>query len=136
VTTTIPDRWHIPLSADAIVVRPHPDDGRLARIEGLNADRMQDALVFLSGYAPGVLDAALAATEACLDDVFPGLDEEEDLEPYCSECNARVGVFTAHGSEWLHYTGDPATADVRPYKADHFTVVRWRPTADEPYVAF
>ena len=134
VTTTIPDHWHIPLPADAITIRRAPDDGRPARIETLHADRMRESLIFLSGYAPGVLDAILTANEACLDDLFPAPDG--DPEPYCAECGARAGVFAAHDNEWRHYTGDPATADVRPYQADHYLVVRWRPAEGEIRVAF
>lgn len=132
--TTIPDRWHIPLPADAIAVRRGPDDGRLARIETLQADRMRESLIFLSGYAPAVLNAVLTATESCADDLSPALDG--DPEPYCAECGARAGVFSAYGSEWMHYSGDPATADVHPYKANHFLVVRWRPAVGEVRVAF
>jgi hypothetical protein len=91
VTTTIPDRWHIPLPAEAIAVRPAPDDGRPGLVEALDGDRMQEALLFLSGYAPGILDAILTATEPCLDDFIP--DPDEDPEPYCAECGARAGVF-------------------------------------------
>jgi hypothetical protein len=89
VTTTIPDRWYIPLPAEAIAVRPAPDGGWLGLVEGLDGDRMREALLFLSGYAPGVLDAILAATEPCLDDFVP--DPDDDPEPYCAECGARAG---------------------------------------------
>ena len=54
-----PDRWYIPPPVEAASVRRGPGDGDLARIEALDADRMHDSLVFLAGYAPGVLDVIL-----------------------------------------------------------------------------
>ena len=66
-----PDRWYIPPPVEAAAVRRGPGDGDLARIEALDADRMHDSLVFLAGYAPGVLDVILTATEPCLDDERP-----------------------------------------------------------------
>ena len=71
MTTVIADRWYIPAPAAAAAVRSQPGDpDRLARIAGLDAERMRESLAFLSGYAPGILDAILTATEACLDDLF------------------------------------------------------------------
>jgi len=51
------DRWHIPPAAEAASASaPAPAAGggadRLARIAGLDAERMADALAFLAGYAP------------------------------------------------------------------------------------
>ena len=66
-----PDRWYIPPPVEAAAVCPGPSDGDLARIESLDVDRMHDSLVFLAGYAPGVLDVILTATEPCLDDERP-----------------------------------------------------------------
>ena len=66
-----PDRWYIPPPVETAAVCPGPSDGDLARIESLDVDRMHDSLVFLAGYAPGVLDVILTATEPCLDDERP-----------------------------------------------------------------
>ena len=85
-----PDRWYIPPPVEAAAIRPGPGDGDLARIEALDADRMRDSLVFLAGYAPGVLDVILTATEPCLDDLFP--PDADALEPYCSACGAKAVV--------------------------------------------
>src|SRR5579871_39351 len=99
MTATLPDRWHIPPPGAAAVLRDHPGDaGRLARIAGLSAERMAETLAFLSGYAPGVLDAVLTATEPCLDDLLP--PDADALEPYCTRCGAKAGVFTARGPGW------------------------------------
>jgi hypothetical protein len=125
LSTIIPDRdrWHIPPPVEAAAIRG-PGDGDLARIAALGADRMHDSLVFLAGYAPGVLDVILTATEPCLDDERPA--DEDALEPYCSKCGAAAGIFISRGNEWLHYAGRPETADVRPYTADHEPVIGWR----------
>ena len=72
MTTIIPDHWYIPPAVDAAAVRAAGGDAdRLTRIAALDGERMADSLAFLSGYAPGVLDAILTATEPCLDDLFP-----------------------------------------------------------------
>jgi hypothetical protein len=107
--------------------------GRLARLEPLDPDRLAESLVFLAGFAPTVLDTILDATEPCLDDERP-LDEDA-LEPFCGSCGARAGIFLSRGSEWLHYTGDPADRDVEPYEADHAPLIAWRPTAGAAVVA-
>jgi len=118
------DRWYIPPPVEAAAIRRGPGDGDLARIEALDADRMHDSLVFLAGYAPGVLDVILTATEPCLDDERPA--DQDALEPYCTKCGAAAGIFISRGNEWLHYAGRPETADVQPYATDHKPVVGWR----------
>jgi hypothetical protein len=136
LATIIPDRWFIPSAIDAATVRRQLGDAdRLARIAALDTERMQESLFFLSGYAPGVLDAILTATEPCLDD--ERLPDDDALEPYCMACGAAAGIFIGQGSEWSHYTGDPASADVLPYPADHAPVIGWRPaTGPIAVVAF
>jgi len=111
----------------AAVIRDGPGDGDLARIEALDADRMHDSLVFLAGYAPGVLDVILTATEPCLDDERPA--DEDSREPYCTKCGASAGIFISRGNEWLHYTGRPETANVLPYATDHEPAIGWRAQA-------
>jgi len=102
MTAIIPDSWYIPPAVEAVAIRAERGDAdRLARIATLDGERMADSLAFLSGYAPGVLDAILTATEPCLDDLLP-LDEDA-LEPYCTQCGAKAGVFTARGSDMLEY---------------------------------
>jgi hypothetical protein len=85
---------------------------------------MHDGLVFLAGYAPGVLDVILTATEPCLDDERPS--DQDALEPYCTECGAAAAIFISRGNEWLHYTGRPETANVQPYTANHEPAIGWR----------
>jgi hypothetical protein len=114
--------------------RPVSDPGgRLARLAPLDHDRLAESLVFLAGFAPTVLDSILNATEPCLDD--ERLPDEDALEPFCATCGARVGVFVSRGSEWLHYTGDPANRDVEAYDTDHAPVIAWRPAAGPAVVA-
>jgi hypothetical protein len=123
------DRWYIPPAVEAAAVRQGPGNGDLARIEALDADQMHDSLVFLAGYAPGVLDVILTATELCLDD--KRVADHDALEPYCTECGAAAGIFIGRGNEWLHYAGRPETANVQPYAADHEPVIGWRIAAHQ-----
>jgi hypothetical protein len=139
MTATITDRWHIPLATEA-AARPSVAPGatagrgaapdRLASIAALDADRMAESLAFLSGYAPGVLDAILTATEPCLDDLLT--PDQDDLEPYCTRCGATAGVFTALGNDWRHYAVTLDTGTARPFNADHAPVIGWRPATDPP----
>jgi len=106
-----------------------PVQDRLARIAALDADRMAESLAFLSGYAPGILDAILTATEPCLDDLLP--PDQDASEPYCTRCGAPAGVFTALGDDWRHYAftpddGTPEAGRARPFTADHAPVIGWR----------
>jgi hypothetical protein len=131
--TIIPDRWRIPMAVEAVAVRAHGVDAdRLARIADLDQDRMAETLAFLSGYAPGVLDAILTATEPCLDDLLP--PDEDALEPYCTQCGAKAGVFIARGSDWRHYSGAPGSGTAEPFDADHAPVIGWRPSGGGPAI--
>jgi hypothetical protein len=131
--TIIPDRWRIPTAIEAVAVRAHGVDAdRLARIADLDQDRMAETLAFLSGYAPGVLDAILTATEPCLDDLLP--PDEDALEPYCTQCGAKAGVFIARGNDWRHYSGAPENGTAEPFDADHAPVIGWRPSAGGPAI--
>jgi hypothetical protein len=122
------------LDDDGPEARPIPDPGsRLARLAPLDADRLAETLVFLAGYAPTVLDTILDATEPCRDDELP--PDEDAQEPFCASCDSRIGIFISRGSQWLHYTGDPATGDVTPYDPDHPPVIAWRPTPGPAVVA-
>jgi hypothetical protein len=133
MSATIAGRWYIPPPVTAAELRDQGVPGRLARVAGLDPDRMTDALAFLAGYAPGVLDAILTATEPCLDDLFP--PDADALEPYCTACGAKAGVFTALGGDWRHYAGDAADRTARPFDAGHAPVVGWRPDRGVAVVA-
>jgi len=134
MTTTIADRWYIPPATEAAALAVRPGDAdRLERIAGLDAERMSDCLAFLSGYAPGILDAILTATEPCLDDLFP--PDADALEPYCTECDAKAGVFTALGDDWRHYAGDAEDRTVQPFDPGHPPAVGWRPAKGRPAIA-
>ena len=126
MSTILPgrNRWYIPPPVEAAAIRRGPGGGDLARIEALDEDRMRDSLVFLAGYAPGVLDVILTATEPCLDADRPA--DDDTMEPYCTKCGAATGIFVGRGNEWQHYTGRPETADVQPYITDHEPAIGWR----------
>jgi hypothetical protein len=132
--TSIADRWYIPPAAEAAAIQGLPGDtDRLSRIAGLDAERMSDCLAFLAGYAPGILDAILTATEPCLDDLFP--PDADALEPYCTECGAKAGVFTALGDGWRHYAGDAEDRTAKPFDAGHPPAIGWRPAKGRPAVS-
>ncbi len=150
MVTVITGGCHIPPPA-AAVARGHPADAagggpeRLDRIARLPPERLAETLAFLSGYAPGVFDAILAATEPCFDDLFPADTDDEDgadegaaasaaLEPYCTRCGAKAGIFAARGEDWLHYAGTPHARTVRPFDTDHAPVIGWRPAQDGPAI--
>ena len=63
------------------------------------------------------------------------LDGEEALEPFCTVCGARAGIFTSRRGEWLHYKGQPDDPDVEPYDPGHAPVIDWRPTPGIVFVA-
>ena len=131
--TITPGHWYIPPAIEAAGVPGLPGDAdRLARIAGLDAERMAESLAFLSGYAPGVLDAILTATEPCLDDLFP--PDADALEPYCTQCGATAGVFTALGADWRHYTGQAEDRSAQPFDPGHAPVIGWRPARGHPAV--
>jgi hypothetical protein len=124
--TTIPNRWHIPPAFDAAaVLDPGGRAERITRIAELDEERKADCLYFLAGYAPGVLDAVLAATELCVDDLLP--PDEDAQEPYCAECGEKAGVFLARGSCWRHYRGTAEDGTAQPFDADHAPLIVWRP---------
>lgn len=57
----------------------------------------------------------------------PDCDNDE-AEPYCTECGGDVGIFIAHGDAWLHYRGEGTAADpVELFDAGHAPEVAWRP---------
>ena len=53
---------------------------------------------------------------------------EDALEPFCTTCGARAGIFTGRRGAWLHYAGEPSDRDVRPYDPGHAPAIGWRPT--------
>jgi hypothetical protein len=107
-------------------VRPFAgDDGRLIRLAATEPDQMAESLAFLAGYAPGIFDTILTATDPCPGDGHPAGDDA--LEPFCITCRARIGIFTGRGGDWLHYTGELDDRDVQPYDADHAPAIGWRP---------
>jgi hypothetical protein len=59
------------------------------------------------------------------------------LEPYCTQCGAKAGVFIARWSDWRHYAGDPEDGTAEPFDADHAPVIGWRPAeGGAAFVAF
>jgi hypothetical protein len=78
-------------------------------------------------------EVILTATGSCPAD--DPLDGEYALEPFCTVCGARAGIFTSRRGEWLHYRGEPDDPDVEPYDPGHAPVIGWRPTPGIVFVA-
>jgi hypothetical protein len=104
---------------------------RAARLELLDPEQLTLAFEFLIGYQPEAFDAALEAAEP---DSEGAPAPEEEMEPFCRDCLAPVGLFLAHGLEYWHYRRATATVGPRSYKADHPLVLGWRYLADAPHV--
>jgi hypothetical protein len=101
---------------------------RLARLNDLDADRMAEALAFLSGFRPAVFDATLAATEPCTADDHP--DPADDPEPYCTDCGSNVGIFLGGGTDWRHFRGEGTReSPADPHDTDHAPIIAWRPAS-------
>jgi hypothetical protein len=124
MATVIPGRWPPPSPS-----APLPAASRLDRLAGLEPERMAATLAFLSSYAPAVFDAVLEATEPA-----PAPDPDDALEPYCTRCGARAGIFAGRGDDWQHYAGTPQARTVRPFDADHAPAIGWRPPRDGPAI--
>lgn len=126
----ITDRWQIPLPVDAVRVRTSAGNGRrLDRLAAMEDDRLAEALAFLIGYAPGILDAIVTATEPWADDEP---DPAREPEPFCTTCGGNAGIFWLLGEEWQHFR--PGTrAEEKPeiYNPGHVPVIGWRNTGNE-----
>jgi hypothetical protein len=102
-------------------------DVRLELLGAMDGEDMRGALAFIAGFAPAAFDASLAGMLGHDDE---GLDEGDDLEPYCSACGAAIGVFIGLGSAYLHFTGQgTAESPVELFDAGHEPVIAWRPVA-------
>ena len=99
---------------------------RISRLAALSPQDTVAGLLWLAMNFPAVCDAMLDKTEcdAIDDDQFP----REEPEPYCMVCAAAVGIFTAHGDQWMHFRWD-YTPGSKPeiYDAGHDPVISWRP---------
>jgi len=68
-------------------------------------------------------------------DSFLAGDGEDALEPFCTACGGRAGIFTSRRGEWLHYIGEADDSDVEPYDPGHAPVIGWRPAPGIVFVA-
>jgi hypothetical protein len=111
-------------------------DGRLELLAVMDADDMRTSLAFILSRYPQVFDFALVRDRALVDRLSARLDEDqdddEDLEPYCFECGASIGIF--HGQQdkgWQHYRGEGTAASrVEIYDAGHAPVRSWSPAGE------
>jgi hypothetical protein len=101
---------------------------RTERLGAASPEQQRQALVFLSGYAPAILDTILDAVEPCDETADP--DASEDAAPFCAVCAERVGIFLRLGLDWHHYQGDEPGGLFEIFDPGHEPVVTWRPAAD------
>ena len=103
---------------------------RLELLGVMDPDDMRTSLAWLISHAPQLFDFALVRDAAMVDRLENRLDEaqEDDEEPYCSECGATIGIFHGHGDAWLHYTGEGTVEHpIELFDAGHEPVIAWRP---------
>lgn len=108
---------------------------REARISAVDGDQITMAMMFIAGYSPSAVDAALEATGPCAEDEADG---DYGPEPYCTQCGASAGIFTALSGDWKHYRWDYSPGS-KPevYDPGHRPVIGWRSaTSPESAVAF
>jgi hypothetical protein len=86
-----------------------------------------EALLFLSGYAPAALDAALDAVEPFDETADP--EANEDTQPTCAVCGEPVGIFLLLGLDWRHYRGQDPGGPFEIYDPGHDPVLTWQPAA-------
>jgi hypothetical protein len=111
---------------ESIVIHPGRTTPRITvraeRLAAASPERRRQALVFLSGYAPGVFDVVLDVVE-------PGADEDgagEEPEPFCAFCGERLGIFAYAGPDWLHYRGEDPGGPFQVFDPGHDSVITWR----------
>jgi hypothetical protein len=75
-------------------------------------------------------ELTLTAIDSC-----PADDGEDALEPFCTTCGGRAGIFTSRGGDWLHYIGELDDYNVEPCDPGHAPVIGWRPTPGIVFVA-
>jgi hypothetical protein len=128
---TTPDTYEGQLAARAAeLLGELGTDGRLELLAVMDADDMRTSLAFILSRYPQVFDFALVRDRALVDRLSARLDEgqDDDEEPYCSVCQASIGIFQAHGEAWIHYRGEgTAASPVELYDAGHEPAIAWRP---------
>jgi hypothetical protein len=103
---------------------------RLEQLDALDPDQLTAGMAWLAGFNPAVFDATLDAALTVDDDRNTQDEEdEEDAEPYCTDCGATVGIFLRYGTDWRHFRSDRTVAKAEVYETDHAPVVGWRHTA-------
>jgi len=106
-------------------------DERLELLAAMDPDDMRTSLAWLVSYAPQVFDFALVRDRQLVERLMDRLDEadaDEDYpDPYCPECEGKIGIFIGHGNAWLHYRGEGTVASpVELFDAGHEPAVAWR----------
>ena len=108
--TRITGTYEGQLAERAAELLPDVDhDARLELLGAMDPDDMRASLAFIATMYPQVFDYGLVRDRKLVDRLLERLDgddyEGEALDPYCSACGGRLGIFIGHGDAWLHYTG-------------------------------
>jgi hypothetical protein len=106
-------------------------DARLELLGVMDPDDMRTSLAWLVSYAPQVFAFALVRDQAMTERLLDRLDEADadpdDLEPSCSRCGGKIGIFIGYGPDWHHYRGNgTAESPNELYDAGHKPAVAWR----------
>lgn len=106
---------------------------RLELIGAMDPGDMRACLAWLSSFAPGVFDFAVARDETLTVRLYERLAEEpyeDGLDPYCSACGESIGIFLGHGKGWHHYRGGGSPENpTELYDAGHEPAAAWRQTS-------
>jgi hypothetical protein len=105
---------------------------RLERLAAISSERMNWALMYLSGYAPAVFDAVIDMAEPCGGDDPDGWDETES---YCVRCGQEIEIAPHLTLIWRHlsdHDGSPLSSPGTD-GAGHAPVAAWRPAGALPW---
>ena len=104
---------------------------RLELLGVMDPDDMSTSLAWIATTYPHVFDYAIVRDRGLAERLTTRLADDEagdDLEPYCAECGAAIGLFMAHGDDWRHFRGQGTPDDpVELLDASHAPNVAWRP---------
>jgi hypothetical protein len=108
---------------------------RLERLAAISAERMNWALMYLSGYAPAVFDAVIDMVEPDGKRDQTASDGRDESESYCARCGQEIEAFPMLALGWQHAAveADDTVGSFRVTEGEHEPVVAWRPASPLPF---
>ena len=104
---------------------------RLELLGVMDPDDMSATLAFIAARYPQVFDFALVGDRELAKRLTTRLaeaEDDDDLEPCCATCDAKIGIFYGHGPGWHHFRGEGTPENPNElYDAGHEPEVGWRP---------